>query len=185
MKKILMLGIIMIAFVSCGSSYHSSNYEQNKDLDEMIANKAFQIESNWAEPQVNSAMQQLTNVGLYPPGSTPGNIDISSHANFFKMENDSVKAYLPFYGERQFGGGYSSNVGIVFEDIPKDLHIAKGKKSGYEIRFNINDTKSNSENYQVYIKLFSNLASTIIINSTQRTTIQYRGKVSRFDSETY
>jgi hypothetical protein len=150
----------------------------NKILDEMMENKTFQIASSWAQPQVTLAMQQLGNAGMLPQGSTVGNIDISSTSNYLKMENNSVKAKLPFYGERQFGGGYNNNEGIAFEGIPNNLQIEKAKKEAYDIRFNIRDKNSSAESYQVYIKLFPNLTSTITVNSNQRYSIQYRGRVN-------
>ena len=178
MKKTTILSAIILIFISCGSSDLKSTREMNKILDEMMADRAFQIASSWAQPQVTLAMQQLSNAGLFPTGSTVGNIDISSTSNYLKMENDSVKAELPFYGERQFGGGYNNNEGIAFEGIPNDLQIEKAKKDAYDIRFNIRDKNSSAESYQVYIKLFPNLTSTITVNSNQRYSIQYRGKVN-------
>jgi hypothetical protein len=128
-------------------------------------------------------MQQLSNAGLFPQGSTAGNIDISSTSNYLKMENDSVKAELPFYGERQFGGGYNNSEGIAFEGVPNDLQIEKGKKDAYDIHFNIMDKNSSAESYQVYIKLFPNLTSIITVNSNQRYSIQYRGKINKISNE--
>lgn len=183
MKKIIILSVLILISVSCGSSDLKSTREMNKILDEMMENKAFQIASSWAEPQITLAMQQLGNAGLFPSGSTVGHIDISSHVNYLKMENDTVKAVLPFYGERQFGGGYNRSEGIEFEGIPNDLQIEKGKKDAYNIRFNIRDKNSSTERYQVYIHLFPNLTSTININSTQRNNIRYRGNISKLQIE--
>lgn len=178
MKKTTILSAIILIFVSCGSSDLKSTREMNKILEEMMENRTFQIASSWAQPQVTLAMQQLGNAGMLPQGSTVGNIDISSTSNYLKMENDSVKAELPFYGERQFGGGYNNSEGIAFEGIPNDLQIEKAKKDAYDIRFNIRDKNSSAESYQVYIKLFPNLTSTITVNSNQRYSIQYRGRIN-------
>lgn len=178
MKKTTILSAIILIFVSCGSSDLKSTREMNKILEEMMENRTFQIASSWAQPQVTLAMQQLGNAGMLPQGSTVGNIDISSTSNYLKMENDSVKAELPFYGERQFGGGYNNSGGIAFEGVPNDLQIEKAKKDAYDIRFNIRDKNSSAESYQVYIKLFPNLTSTITVNSNQRYSIQYRGRIN-------
>ena len=183
MKKITILSIMILVLVSCGSSDLKSARDINKILDEMMANKAFQIASSWAEPQVTLAMQQLDNAGLFPAGSTAGHIDISSTVNYLKMENDSVRAYLPFYGERQFGGGYNNSEGIAFEGIPNDLQIEKGKKDAYDIRFNIRDKNSSVERYQVYIKLFPNLTTAITVNSNQRYSIRYKGNATKLPIE--
>ncbi len=175
--------VTSFVIVTCGSSDLKSTSEMNKTLDEMMNKKNFQIVSSWAQPQVTLAMQQLGNSGMLPQGSNVANIDISTHSNYLKMENDSVKAILPFYGERQFGGGYNNNEGIAFEGIPHNLTIEKDRRDSYSIRFNIKDKNSSSEYYQVFIKLFTNLASTITINSNQRRSIQYRGTVSAIPAE--
>lgn len=184
MKKILVICSIVICLGSCGSGYYKTTQKTRQALDTMVKSKSFIINSSWAQPQVTMAMQQLGNAGLIPNGSSPGNIDISSNTNFFKMANDSVKAALPFFGERQFGGGYNNtDGGIAFEGIPEDLQITKGDKSDYDIRFNIHDKNTPSERYQVFIKLFPNLSSTIDINSTHRYNIQFQGHVKALDVE--
>ncbi|WP_157804956.1 DUF4251 domain-containing protein [Confluentibacter lentus] len=177
MKKILFISAIMIVLVACGSGSPKYSDENSKALKTMIDNQSFEITSDWAQPLMTSAMQQLGNAGLFVNGSTAGNINISTHSNFLRMKNDSVMASLPFYGERQFGGGYNNASGIEFEGIPDDLQIKKGKESSYEIRFNMADKNSNTDNYRVYIKLFPNLTSTININSSSRSNIQFRGNV--------
>lgn len=183
MKKVIIVMVTSFIILSCGSSNLKSTNEVSKTLDEMMNKKTFQIISSWAQPQVTLAMQQLGNAGMLPQGSTVANIDISSHTNYLKMVNDSVKAVFPYYGERQFGGGYNNNEGIEFEGNPQNLTIEKDKKDSYDIQFEIKDKNSSSENYQVFIKLFTNLASTIKINSNQRSSIQYRGTVSAINIE--
>ncbi|WP_100615768.1 DUF4251 domain-containing protein [Confluentibacter citreus] len=183
MLKILLLGTILIVFVACGSGNPKYSEENSRALRSMIENQSLEIISNRALPIMTSAMQQLGNAGLFINGSTAGSIDISTHSNYLRMKKDSVIASLPFYGERQFGGGYNTSSGIEFEGVPDDLQINKGKESSYEIRFNMADKNSNTDNYRVYIKLFPNLTSTISINSSSRSNIQYRGNVHAIDSD--
>ncbi|WP_142786154.1 DUF4251 domain-containing protein [Changchengzhania lutea] len=181
MKKIL-ITLIVFGIVSCGSSFRSTK-KTSEALDAMVSNKRFKIVSTSAQPQVTNAMQQLGNTGIFGPGNTAGNISLIGNANFLTMTKDSVMAYLPYYGERQFGGGYSNKTGIEFAGIPKGLQITKGQKSDYAISFKIDDKNSRSENYQIYIKLFPNLTSTIDINSTQRFNIRYSGTVDSLTVE--
>lgn len=178
MKKVLLIALILTFLFACVSTSHKNVSETSKVLDVMIENKSFEIISKSAQPTLTAAMQQLGNTGLIANGSTAGNIDLTTHINYLRMKNDSVMADLPFYGERQFGGGYNSSTGIEFEGIPKNLQINKVKASAYEIRFDIQDKNSNTENYQVYIKLFPNLTSTMTIRSLNRSNIQYRGRVN-------
>ncbi|OYX28164.1 MAG: hypothetical protein B7Z06_02345 [Flavobacteriales bacterium 32-35-8] len=183
MKKILFLGTLLILLVACGSGNPKYSQENSNLLHNMIENQSLEIISNRALPLMTSALQQLGNAGLFVNGSTAGSIDISTHSNYLRMKKDSVMASLPFYGERQFGGGYNSASGIEFEGIADDLKIKKGKESSYEISFNMSDKNSSTDNYRVYIKLFPNLTSVISINSSSRSNIQYRGNVHAIDSD--
>ncbi|MGE5944731.1 MAG: DUF4251 domain-containing protein [Flavobacteriales bacterium] len=182
MNNILLI-VIVLTVVSCGSGSTKYSETNRKTLDNMIESKSLEIISNRAQPLMTAAMQQLANAGLFVNGSTAGNIDLTTHTNYLRMKNDSVTAFLPFYGERQFGGGYNNATGIEFEGIPKNLQIQKGKNSSYEIRFDIRDKNLNTENYQVYIHLFPNLSSTMLIRSSNRSNIQFSGQVHELDSD--
>lgn len=179
--RYIVFGLLMMVITSCSSSKSVVTEAQNKTLDSIIQKQEFSITSNWAQPQVTNAMNQLANVGLIPSGSSAGNIDISGITNYLKMEQDSVKAKLPFFGERHFGGGYNNSVGIEFEGIPSNLQIKKGKKSEYTMQFNIRDTHSSSETYQVYITIWPNLNSDITVTSAQRNPMRYQGKVQALE----
>jgi hypothetical protein len=171
----------MVMITSCSSSKPSFTEAQTKALDSIMQKQEFSIKSNWAQPQVTNAMNQLADVGLIPSGSSAGNIDISGITNYLKMEQDSVKAKLPFFGERHFGGGYNNSEGIEFEGIPNNLQIKRNSKSGYTLQFNIRDTNSSSETYQVYITIWPNLNSDITVTSAQRNSMRYQGKVQALE----
>lgn len=170
------MSLVAGLFLCCRTGNKESTIQGNAKLKDMIENKSFEIISKRAHPIMTSAMQQLGNAGLFVNGSTAGSIDISTHSNILWMKNDSVKANLPFYGERQFGGGYNNASGIEFEGIPKNLRINK-VKAAYNIHFEIHDANSNIENYQVHIKLSPNLTSTITVRSSSRSSIQFTGNV--------
>lgn len=74
------------------------------------------------------------------------------------------------------GGGYaSSDSAIQFEGVPKTYEAAWNvKKQRYDIRITM---QQKTETYEMNIVLFSNLNSSIQVNSTHRTTIGYSGHV--------
>jgi len=167
---ILALGIISLA--SCGSSREVSS-EDVAQLDTIIQDKYFEIEADFARPLVTNALNQIANAGLLRPGDNASRINLQGNADYLKFEGVTVSADLPYFGERQMGGGFNRHTGIKFEGVPRDLEITKDSdKNNYNIQFNIND---DSENYQVVLKIYPNRNALTSINSSQRFPIRYDG----------
>lgn len=176
MKKYMkfIVPVLSFIFISCGSS-QKTNSTDNWILNNLITEQTFEIESRWAQPLATGAYTQAVN-GLLPPGSTAGQINLMGNSNYFKIMKDSVSAYLPYFGERQMGGNYGgTNGGIEFDGVPEDLEITPTDKNGYNIRFSINDKENNIENYKVFIQIFKDLNTNMVISSSQRLSIRYRG----------
>lgn len=147
----------------------------NQKIDQMMAQKSFVIEMISARPMITQAMTQVANSGILPPGSTIGRMDINGSGYFIKVKGDSVSANLPYFGERQMGGGYGSADGIVFDGITKDLSIEKNTtKQNYELKFSIT---SNSESYFINITVGNKGTSTTDVLSSQRNRIRYTGEI--------
>lgn len=172
----ILVGVIFILF-SCASSRKATQAEID-NLKALIESKTFEIESEWAEPQATFAMTQIANAGMLPSGSSAGNINLIGNTNFFKMKKDTVSAYLPYFGERQSGGSYGgTDIGIVFEGVPKNLTINKAKENSYRINFKINDKNNTTENYNVIVRIYPSLSTSIYVISNQKRSINYRGRV--------
>jgi hypothetical protein len=174
--------LLLLGLGACGGSRVTDRpQEGTTEVDKLVDQKTFRIVSDWAQPLVTNSISQISNSGLLPPGSTAGRINLLGNSNYFRMKGDSVSAYLPYYGERQAGGGYGSNSAIQFKGLPRDLEILKDEKSqGYRMDFDIRD---NGENYSVSVLLFPNLKSRITVNSSQRFWISYDGKASDLKEE--
>lgn len=178
--------LITLLFFGCASNTTLVSDVNDTALEELIEKKSFEIVSSWAQPLATSVLLRVNDMGLLPPGSNPGNINLIGNPNFFQLKDSIVKAYLPFYGERRMGGSYSNiRSGIQFDDKPLKYVVKKGKKNGYQINFNVPDKYVPNESYSVQIQIFPNLYSIININSSHLTSIQYRGKASniKLDSE--
>lgn len=173
------VGVVFLIQINCMSQKKEAP-QSNQLLNKLITEKVFEIESQWALPMTTSAYSQVANSGLLPPGSSAGRVSIIGGSNYFRMQKDSVFAYLPYFGERQMGGGYgSNNGGIQFEGIPKKLEITVNKKGGYNIKFSIDDKENITETYKVYIKVSNNLNTNMSISSNQRLSIKYRGRIDK------
>jgi len=174
--------LVMVQLISCGASNKIVEPSaQSKALDEMVASKEFKFDAEWARPIATSSLNSIANSGILPPGNNASNINIMGNGSYFKMEGDSVSADLPYFGERQMGGGYDSETGIKFEGIPDDLKIEKDEtKQRYDIRFQI---KKKAEVYQVQLTLFPSLSATMSVTSSQRFAIRFDGKVSKVEEK--
>lgn len=181
MVKNIAAYLILAILMGCGASNKIVEPSaQSKALDEMVSSKQFKFDAEWARPIATSSLNSIVNSGMLPPGNNAGQINIMGNGSYFKMEGDSVSADLPYFGERQMGGGYDSDTGIKFEGVPDDLKIVKDEtKQRYDIRFKI---KKKSEVYQVQLEVYPNLNGNLSINSSQRFTIRYDGKVSDIEN---
>ncbi len=176
-KRIIYLVLVSVLGSCSTSSKTVVPTAESRALDKMVEARAFTIESDWAQPMLTNSMSSIANSGLLPPGSNAGQISLIGNNNYFKMEGDTVAAYLPYYGERHAGGGYNANTAIEFKGIPKDLKIIKNDKSqSYQMSF---DIREDTETYNVTVVLLPNLRSRIKVSSTQRLFISYEGRVSK------
>ncbi len=181
MKKGLLLFLTVLLAYACGTGKQAVTNEGNTILDDWVANREFAIASEWARPQPTTGMVAVSNAGLLGPGNTLGSISLIGNPNYFRVQGDSVSAYLPYYGERQIGGGYNSNRRIEFNGVPANLKITKDPKNkGYRMQFSI---KEDSETYQVNVRLFPNLTSRMSVTSTHRFVIRYDGKIKELEVE--
>lgn len=183
MKRKIEIGILLLVFWACGSSSKTveATTESNK-LDEMVDQKSFEIVSEWAMPLMTNSLNSIGNAGFFPPGSAGSRITLIGNPNYLRVRGDSVSAHLPYYGERQMGGGYNNRTtAIKFKGIPKDFEITKDDKDqSYAVHFEINDQ---SENYNINLKLFPNLKGSISVNSSQRFQIRYSGDIAAISED--
>lgn len=174
LKILLTLGAFGL-LMACGASKEIK--EPNLVLDQMMNERSFKIDMRTAEPQLTQAMSQIANSGLLPPVNSMTRIDVTGSGYFIEVQGDSVSANLPYYGERQMGGGYNSDSGIAFNGVTDDLVIKKNKgKSSYTASFSIT---GNSERYFVTTVIGSSLYTTTSIQSSERNRIRYSGEIRK------
>jgi len=142
-------------------------------IEQAVEDHNLSITATWAYPLANNVLNQLAvNNGL-GAGNSGSRINLIGNENFLNIHNDSVSAYLPYYGERRLGGGYNSSNGVEFSGIPKKYQVTTDQqKKRSEISFSISN---NSETYEVFIELFANKKVQISVNSAHRTSIRYDG----------
>lgn len=180
--NIFQLIFFSVILCSCASSKQNTSAEDLQKLDNLVESKFFEIILDQASPSSTSSMNFMAQSGLLPYGSSVSRINLIGHSNYLRFEGDSISADLPYYGERQIGGGYNSDQSIVFDDKPKDLVIEKNEeKNFYNIEFSIN---KDTESYKVNLKIYPNLKADIFVNSSHRLGINYGGRVEEIEEET-
>jgi hypothetical protein len=177
--SLLILGGLLC--FGCGSV--SKVVVSNDALDRLMEQEAFKIEVEAVEPQVTAALAQLRSNGLMRAGDNISSIFVSGEGYFIKMDGQNISANLPYYGERQMGGGYGSDAGIKFNTTALDLEITKNQeKQTYQITFSVNNS---SESYFFTIDIGNSLNSTVRVRSSHRNRIRFTGTVKELEKEDY
>ncbi len=179
MKRYFIYIFFLSLFIGCYSSKKTVSNQQINALKKAVEETGFIINSDAANPVAFANTRGIEN--LLPPGSNLNRISLSSNANKFSGKKDSIDLNLPFYGEKQMGGGYASDGGFTFngsaESVDKEF---KANKNKYKIDYRI---KTDSESLTINVVLFENKSSVITINSSIRTTIIYYGKWKAIEKE--
>ncbi len=174
--------IVMAIFImSCSNSksYTAQEDRAYQQLQELVASKNFEITSHTARPMASTALIQVANSNILGPGNSATNINLIGNVNSLKVMGDTIKGYLPFYGERFFGGNPgSNNNGIEFNDTPEDYQVKFNEsKHIVIISFKIRDEYRGNERYNINMTMFPNNTSTINVQSMSRTSIEFLGNV--------
>jgi len=176
-RKIIFVFSAAVLMLNCSPS--QKLVESNTVVDGLMAQKRFEIMVKSAEPLVTQAMAQIANSGMLPPGNTISRIDVTGQGYFIKVHGDSVSANLPYYGERQMGGGYDDNPGIKFNAVPENIEIVReDAKNRHRIKFTINDK---TETFIINTEVYPKSSAMVSIRSSHRNRIRYSGTVEALE----
>ena len=179
--KTIYLIVLSILFVNCGSS-KNIDATTNADLNTWLEAREYQIEAAYAMPMNTAAVNAVLNSNILGPGNNSSQVSLIGNPNFVKIDGDSIHAMLPYFGERRMGGAYNSrDAGILVNGLIRDYE-QEIKKGMYVITFSARDTEG-TESYDFILNLRSNLVADLSIQSSQRTTIHYRGTVDQLKPE--
>ncbi|MEL4307747.1 DUF4251 domain-containing protein [Joostella sp. CR20] len=176
--KVVFKIMVICLLVSCGSTQDPATVAKELEaVDALLKEPAFRIENQWAMPQISSSMVRLSNSGIMGPGNNLQRVDLTGNANYLEIKGDSAKAYLPFFGERQMGGGYNTDgEAIQFDQKINDLSIEYlQNKQRYRVAFT---AQNGTESFDITLFVFPNKKTSLSVNSTQRDHITYDGLLS-------
>lgn len=171
--RIFIMLLFVVSIISCKSG-KTPTAEELEKLNTIAEMDTLTIEFDSAYPLSASIINNSS--VLLPQDSRGGTINLIGNYNHFKILGDSLSISLPYFGERQMGGGYNlDDAGIKFEGKPLvTKHSYNSKKHKQEYYFEV---KKGSETFQMNLSIFSNLNTDLRVTSTHRTAISYRGNV--------
>jgi hypothetical protein len=174
--------LVLFLFWSCGSSKNDMTDKtkeiQVNQLKELVTSGSFKFKAESAHPMQTYDVMRITNSILRNTGNTSGRISLMGNGDHITIENDTVHAELAYFGERRmaFSTDPKDN-GIRFEGKPENYVVKENsKKKILNIEFKV---KSNTEQYDVVMRVYPSKRATVYISSLNRTSIRYDGEIIR------
>lgn len=161
----LLLSIFFL-IVSCGTSRNTGrtmdieNYDQ---LSAVVNAREFAIQNSWAMPLGGNQ------------------IDLIGNTNFIRFEGDSVDLFLPYFGVRHSGGTYGSGEGgVEYEGPLRSFNSVENQDKNIILKF---EGEQDNEILEFTVTLYPNGRTHTFINSSQRNTISYRGRLKELPED--
>ena len=147
------IGLLSLILLSACKSTKGDTSDLS-ELRTLIESRSFDIENNWALPLRGAQINLVTN------------------DNHLRFRKDSIDIFLPYFGVRQFSGGYNAEAGIRYEGILNDLQIDSSYADKVKLRF---ETSTGTEQIRYIITMYPNKKSNLQLLMNQRDNISYRG----------
>lgn len=163
---ILLFGVLLINSTSAQSRKEQKKQlriQQYNEMVKLVESKNFIFIADRALPH-----------GMQP-------VDLVANHNFTRITDSIANAEMPF-----FGRGYTApldpmEIGIKYNNVMYDLKIDKNeKKLSIQFRFNV---KTNEDVYRVFLDIGYSGYTSMIVNSNNKSSIQYQGEVSEIVKE--
>lgn len=195
-KIILHKGLFLLscmAVLCLSYSCKSNKIEKEKaiakdleTLESLYEQNDYRIAIQVVYPFTSVATTQVTNLLLTNTGDTANRIDVRGDGNFIEIKNDSVKAYLPFFGESRINSGDypGANLSIQFNEPLKDLEKQIVPKKGkLQLKFNAKQKNNSNEKYQINLDIYPNKSVIVNITPIYKTFIRYSGILVPIDEK--
>ena len=175
MIKILGIPILflLLAASACKTAGKPLSDEEWARLERIVQDRNFRMEAQWAEPLPDQSINAMASAGLLPPGSSPNRINLIGNANYLIMKGDSVRAQLPYWGERQTTQNYGRVEGITFDGLAENIRSSKNESQiYYDMDFNL---RNKSDLLQCTLRFYSGQRALLTVQSNMRNQIRFDG----------
>lgn len=162
--------VLSMAFVAI--SLQLSAQTDKETTVKIVTDKHYTFVANTALPMNNMEVNAILNS---MPGAQGGGgaINLSGNQYDLKVTQDSIVAYLPYYG-RAFSAPYNSNEGgIKFTSKDFTYKESKNKKGYYIIQINTKDVRR--ENFRLTLNITTNGYATLVASGNNKQPITFNG----------
>ena len=184
---ILLFGLLSI--VSCKTKSIVSEEDEQRNLailDSLKSVENYSIEIDVVYPFNTLATTQVVTDALWNTGNNANRIDVRADGNYIEIKNDSLKGYLPFFGEQRLNGGDigGRNTAIQFDEALENLDKSiNQKKNNLELNFTARQKDGDNDKYNIKIEIYPNQHVSVDISPVYRTFIKYEGHLANNDLE--
>ena len=156
MKALFIYASFVVLFLTASCSSLKNTPENIQKLTGKIQNKDFTIVAKYANPMRGRQIYLSTEYDL-------------------QITNDSVFAFLPYFGVAYVAPYDAMEGGIKFAEPVIDYTIKPNKKSdGWNIRLKV---KAKEGIYDILMNVFNNGSATFTVSSYNRDNITFDGEV--------
>ncbi len=184
LKNIALLGMMLGLLWSCGGTKSAESIalknRQFEELKTLVATKSFIFNAETAYPMQTYAVMQVNNALLRNTGNSAGRISLTGNGDFIKVNGDTVKATLAYFGEVRIVTSLDPrDAGINFDGEPYSYEVtANEKKQTVKVAFEV---KESTEQFSVIMQLYPNKRVTVFITTVNRASIRYDGQLKELD----
>ena len=183
-RFILTIGILLFSVlftIAAEKKVKTDTAESNK-LVKLIESKVFYIVVDDAFPTGNSSISISSKYGEKTIGGE-GHVSLATNQGEIFFLDTVATGKLPFFG-RAYSVPYGEGGGIEFDKAQinqESLNVVKKRKKQYvEYRFTV---RNRNDVFTIYVEAYSNGRCNVKVNSNNRASISYDGKISAIPEE--
>lgn len=148
------VSLMAMHMMSCSSSKTVADKNQALKVSALTDSRHYKIVVDYMLPVQGTSKALNTNYSL-------------------TVKGDTLISYLPYFG-RAYSVPYGGGAGLNFDAFLFDYEAASDEKGIVRIRFK---SKSEGDIYRYQIQIFDNGKATIYVDSNNRQSITYYGKL--------
>ena len=145
----------MIGLVSCSSSGSLAKRELTQAIKKQIDDQHYTIKVTRVIPMNGMSRELIPSYSL-------------------TIKGDTINSHLPYFGQAYSNIPYGGGQGLIFEAPIMGYSLKYNAKGTANINIS---TRSEDDTYKYQVQVFENGATSILVTSNNRQTINYLGRI--------